>query len=82
MKADDENAGSAFGGRKVPWRTGIWILLLTLAVWSFFYVKQAQLDAASTGVVALAVIIFVFAAQWLWSLIRRSKKIGAEKSNE
>ena len=81
MKADEDSA-SAFGGMRVPWATGIWILSLTLAVWLFFYVKQVPLDAASTGVVALAVMIFVVTAQWLWSRIRRGQKDRSGKESE
>jgi drug/metabolite transporter (DMT)-like permease len=73
---DEENAGSAFGGLKVSWTTGIWILLLTLGVWVFFYMKQAQLDPASTGFVALAVAVIVLSVQWAFSRIRRGRSDG------
>ena len=57
----------------MSWGTGIWILLLTLAVWVFFYVEQMKLDEGSTAVVALAVTILVVAAQWIWSRVRRTR---------
>jgi membrane protein DedA with SNARE-associated domain len=66
---------------KVSWGMGMWILLLTLAVWIFFDVKQMKLDAGSTAVVALAVTVLVMAAQWIWSRVRRTRdeKSGAAK---
>lgn len=57
----------------MSWGTGVSILLLTLAVWIFFYVEQMKLDAGSTAVVALAVTVLVVGTQWVWSRIRRGR---------
>jgi hypothetical protein len=70
----DGKPSSSLGGLKVSWGTGIWILLITLAVWIYLYVKHMQLDQAATVVVALAATVLVVVAQWLWSRIRRSRK--------
>jgi type VI protein secretion system component VasK len=74
VKPEGGNPNSSLGGLKVSWRTGIWILLITLAVWIYFYVKQMQLDQTATVVVALAATVLVVVAQWLWSRIRRSRE--------
>ena len=75
MKPDgDDKTSSILGGFKVSWGTGMWILLLTLAVWIYFYVERMQLDSASTAVVALAVTVIVVAAQRLWSRVRRNRE--------
>ena len=74
MKPEDGKPSSSLGGLKVSWRTGIWILLITLAVWIYFYVEHLPLDQTATVVVALAATVLVVVAQWLWSRIRRSRE--------
>ena len=71
LRAGNFRPTSVLEGLKVSWGTAMWILLLTLAVWTYFYVERLPLDAAATAVVALAVTVIVVAAQWLWSRIRR-----------
>ncbi len=53
------------------WALGILILLLTLAVWIFFYVERMPLDAGSTSVVALAMTLLVWIGRWCWLRVRR-----------
>lgn len=74
MKPEGGTPSSSWGGLKVSWRTGIWILLITLAVWIYFYVQHMQLDQTATAVVALAAMVLVVVAQWLWSHVRRSRE--------
>jgi type VI protein secretion system component VasK len=74
VKPEGGEPSSSLGGLKASWRTGIWILLITLAVWIYFYVQHMQLDQTATVVVALAATVLVVVAQWLWSRIRRSRE--------
>lgn len=74
---DDDKPSLSLGSFKVSWSTGLWILLITLAIWIYFYVEQMQLDPAATAVVALAVAVCVVVVQRLWSRIRRSRKAGS-----
>jgi hypothetical protein len=53
MKSEDAGPRPASKGVRVPWGTGILILLPTLAVWAFFYVEKMPLDAPTTSFVAL-----------------------------
>jgi hypothetical protein len=76
MKDDDNRPAYTFGGLKLPWGAVVLILVLTGAVWLFFYLEDMPLDPGSTGVVALAVIILVMVGRWL--LARRQQK-GAAK---
>jgi membrane protein DedA with SNARE-associated domain len=75
MKPDGDNKpSSTLGGLKVSWSTGMWVLLLTLAVWIYFHYKDMPLNQADTTVVVLAVTVIVVVVQWLWSRLRRSRE--------
>lgn len=76
MKDDDNRPASAFGGLKLPWGVVMLILVLTGAVWIFFYVEDMQLDPGSTGVVALFIIIVVMLGRWV---LTRGQRKGAAK---
>ena len=68
------------GPFKVSLGVGISVLLLTLAVWIFFYVEQMPLDPGSTTVVALGAALSVVLVRWLWSWRRPRVEAKAEKS--
>ncbi|MBV9158691.1 MAG: hypothetical protein JO097_20695 [Acidobacteriaceae bacterium] len=74
--SDNGQPAPAFGGMKVVWSTAIVIILLTAAVYIFFDYENMPLDAASTSVVALAMVLLVSGARWLWS---RSRQRGKAK---
>lgn len=76
MKDDDNRPVYTFGGLKLPWGAVILIVVLTGAVWTFFYLEGMPLDPGSTGVVALAVIILVMVGRWL---LARGQHKGAAK---
>jgi len=67
----DATPGLGFGGLKVSWGTGALIVILTLAVWIYFWMEQLPLDAASTSVVVFAIAVCVIAGKWLLSRLRR-----------
>ena len=51
------------------------ILVLSLAVWTFFYVSPgAPLDAAETAVVVGVCAAAVIAARWVWQRVRGVEK--------
>ncbi|MBW0001165.1 MAG: hypothetical protein JO015_18895 [Verrucomicrobia bacterium] len=52
------------------------ILVLTGAVWVFFYLEDMALDPGSTTVVALAIILLVMVGRWL---LARARQKGAAK---
>jgi hypothetical protein len=72
VKPDDGAPVPGFGGLKVSWATGTLIVVLSLAVWIYFWNEHLPLDAASTGVVVFAIAICVMVGKWLWSRLRRS----------
>ena len=76
MKDDDNRPAYTFGGLKLPWGTVMLILVLTLAVWLFFYLEGMELDPGSTCVVALLVTIPVALGRWL---LTRGQQKGAAK---
>ena len=77
--SDGKAPQTASGPFKVSLGVGISVLLLTFAVWIFFYVEQMPLDSGSTTVVALGAVLSVLAVRWLWSR-RRSRVVAkAEK---
>ena len=57
----------------VTWALGMTILVLTLAVWMFFYFERMALDAGGTAVVAMMVTLAVVAGRFAWSRLRKSK---------
>jgi len=64
------------GGLKLPWGAVMLILVLTGAVWVFFYLEDMALDPGSTTVVALAIILLVMVGRWL---LARARQKGAAK---
>lgn len=76
MKDDNNRPAFAFGGLKLPWGAVMLILVLSSAVWVFFYLEDMPLDSVSTVVVALAVIIVVIVGRWL---LARGRHKGAAK---
>ncbi len=57
----------------VTWAVGMTILVLTLAVWMFFYFERMTLDAGGTAVVAMVITITVLVGRFVWSRMRRPK---------
>jgi L-asparagine transporter-like permease len=76
VKDDDNHKASAFRRIKLPWAFVVLILVLTGAVWTFFYVEDMTLDPGATVVVALLVIILVMSGRWL---LKRGQRKGAAK---
>jgi hypothetical protein len=59
MNDEDTRPPSPFRGIKLPWGAVILTLMLTAAVWIFFYLENMQLDSGSTAAVAFVFIIVV-----------------------
>lgn len=66
----------------VRWGLGMLILLLTLAVWIFFYVERMPLDAAGTSVVALLMTLLVWMGRWCWLRLRRRADVKRDKAEK
>jgi multisubunit Na+/H+ antiporter MnhB subunit len=49
------------------------VFIMALAIWVFFYVHNETLDGPGTLVVVAASALVVFALQWLWARLRRTK---------
>jgi hypothetical protein len=79
--SDDQKASKASTGRvNVSFSVGAAVLLLTLAVWVFFYVEQMPLDPGSTAIVALVATLLVLAVRRLWTRrLRTEPKLDREK---
>jgi predicted MFS family arabinose efflux permease len=76
MKGDDSRQAPAFRRLKLPWAMVILILVLTGAIWIFFYLEDMALDSGATSVVALVVIILVVTGRWL---LKRARRKGVTK---
>ena len=50
------------------------ILVLSLAVWCFFYVTSTRLQPAETSVVVGICTLLVLAAKFLWSRLAKPRK--------
>lgn len=58
------------------------VILLSLATWSYFYVKQMALTSADTSFVVGFWLLAVFAVRWIFGRIFRSNtKTASGKSN-
>ncbi len=68
-------------GRK-PLVALIIVLLLSLATWSFFYVRQMTLTSAETGVVVGFWLLIVFSVRWILGRFvhKPDKNAGIKKS--
>jgi uncharacterized membrane protein len=52
----------------------ILVVLLSLASWTFFYMKQMPLASAETSVVVGFWLLIVFGTRWILSLVSRTKR--------
>jgi drug/metabolite transporter (DMT)-like permease len=64
MNDEGTRPPSPFRGIKLPWGAVILILMLTAAVWIFFYLENMQLDSGSTAAVAFVFIVVVMLGRW------------------
>jgi heme/copper-type cytochrome/quinol oxidase subunit 4 len=63
------------------WLAGLVFVLVTLAVWVFFYVRYGeagQLNGAETTVVAIVIAVAVFGTRWCILRFRKPKTRAKE----